>query len=303
MAVDRRNFLAGSAALASAPALGAVAASGETDVVIIGAGAAGIAAARKVAAAGRRFVVIEAGDHVGGRCVTDTRTFGVPYDRGAHWIHVPDLNPVAKLGAARRRLDVYPAPPGQKLRIAPAQRARRRDGGFPRVRSCARTARSRMRRAARPSLLRAGAAEGSRRLAAAVEFVLGPFGCGKNLDEVSADGFRPIARTRRRRVLPAGSRHAARQARRGRSGATATCRSRACSRRASGRDRDRARAASLRAPRSSRRRPACSRADRIKFDPALPKRQLDAMAKLSLGSYDHIALELASNPLGFGTTI
>ena len=37
----------------------------------------------------------------------------------------------------------------------------------------------------------------------------------------------------------------------------------------------------------------------IKFTPELPKRQLDAFAKLSLGSYDHIALELAGNPLGF----
>ena len=97
MAVDRRIFLAGSAALASAPALGAVAASGETDVAIIGAGAAGIAAARKVAAAGRRFALIEASDRVGGRCFTESRSFGVPYDRGAHWLHMPDLNPLAKL--------------------------------------------------------------------------------------------------------------------------------------------------------------------------------------------------------------
>src|SRR6476620_11351016 len=83
---SRRSFIAGAAALASAPALGAVSASGETDVAIIGAGAAGIAAARKVAAAGRRFALIEASDHIGGRCVTDTRSFGAPFERGAHWI-------------------------------------------------------------------------------------------------------------------------------------------------------------------------------------------------------------------------
>src|SRR5262249_37409037 len=116
MFVTRRNFMAGAAALASAPALGAVSASGETDVAIIGAGAAGIAGARKVAAAGRRFALIEASDHVGGRCVTDTRTFGLPFDRGAHWVHMPDINPLAKL-AARTGLEIYPAPPGQKLRI------------------------------------------------------------------------------------------------------------------------------------------------------------------------------------------
>src|SRR5947207_10912691 len=108
MSLNRRLFLSGAAALASAPALGAVSASGETDVAIIGAGAAGIAAARKVAAAGRRFALIEASDHVGGRCITDTRTFGVPFDRGAHWVHFPDINPLAKL---RSGLDLYPAPP------------------------------------------------------------------------------------------------------------------------------------------------------------------------------------------------
>src|SRR6478609_10667959 len=112
MFVSRRSFIAGAAALSCEPALGAPSASGETDVAIIGAGAAGIAAARKVAAAGRRFALIEASDHVGGRCVTDTRTFGVPFDRGAHWVHFPDMNPMVRL-AARVGVEIYPAPPGQ----------------------------------------------------------------------------------------------------------------------------------------------------------------------------------------------
>jgi len=38
----------------------------------------------------------------------------------------------------------------------------------------------------------------------------------------------------------------------------------------------------------------------IRFTPDLPKRQLDAAAKLSLGSYDRIALWLPNNPLGLG---
>src|SRR6202044_3369265 len=41
-------------------------------------------------------------------------------------------------------------------------------------------------------------------------------------------------------------------------------------------------------------------AGNIKFTPELPKRQLDAVSKLSLGSYDRIALELPGNPLGLG---
>jgi monoamine oxidase len=39
-------------------------------------------------------------------------------------------------------------------------------------------------------------------------------------------------------------------------------------------------------------------ARKIKFNPELPRRQLDAAGKLKLGSYDHVALELPDNPLG-----
>ena len=39
-------------------------------------------------------------------------------------------------------------------------------------------------------------------------------------------------------------------------------------------------------------------AGNIKFAPDIPKRQLDAASKLSLGSYDHIALQMPGNPLG-----
>lgn len=36
----------------------------------------------------------------------------------------------------------------------------------------------------------------------------------------------------------------------------------------------------------------------LKFAPDLPKRHGDAISRLTLGSYDHIALELPGNPLG-----
>jgi len=66
MTLNRRNFIAASAALASAPALGAVSAPGETDVAIVGAGAAGLAAAIHAGGAGVPVVVLEStGD--GGR--------------------------------------------------------------------------------------------------------------------------------------------------------------------------------------------------------------------------------------------
>src|SRR5262249_8786505 len=37
---------------------------------------------------------------------------------------------------------------------------------------------------------------------------------------------------------------------------------------------------------------------KIKFSPELPRRLLDAVGRLKLGSRDHIALELPGNPLG-----
>src|SRR5205085_2854781 len=38
-------------------------------------------------------------------------------------------------------------------------------------------------------------------------------------------------------------------------------------------------------------------ADKIRFEPVLPPRHRDAIAKLSPGAYDHVALELKGNPL------
>jgi len=57
------------------------------DVIIIGAGAAGISAARRIAQSVKTFAVFEASYRWGGRCFTDLKTFGVPYDQGAHWVH------------------------------------------------------------------------------------------------------------------------------------------------------------------------------------------------------------------------
>ncbi|WAC28047.1 flavin monoamine oxidase family protein [Ancylobacter sp. SL191] len=82
--LSRRRLLAGGAALLAAPALGPALAQGvsDADVVIIGGGAAGIAAARKVAQAGRSHLLLEAGPALGGRARTET-AFGLPVDLGA----------------------------------------------------------------------------------------------------------------------------------------------------------------------------------------------------------------------------
>jgi monoamine oxidase len=64
------------------------------DVVIIGAGAAGIAAARHATELGLSALLVEANDRVGGRASTDNDTFGVPFDLGCYWFHSPEHNPL-----------------------------------------------------------------------------------------------------------------------------------------------------------------------------------------------------------------
>src|SRR5579863_9472413 len=121
MAMTRRDLLSASAAaMALAPGLGGRAWGAplprEADIVVIGAGGAGIAAARRVQAANRKVILVEAAARIGGRCLTDTATFDVAFDRGARWLHNPETNPMIKL-ARNAGFDVFTAPVGQKIRI------------------------------------------------------------------------------------------------------------------------------------------------------------------------------------------
>lgn len=58
----------------------------QTDIVIIGAGYAGIAAARRLHEANKNFVVVEARDRIGGRTHTRQLACGATVDLGAQWI-------------------------------------------------------------------------------------------------------------------------------------------------------------------------------------------------------------------------
>jgi monoamine oxidase len=98
-ASTRRSFLTTLLAAAALPAW-ARAQPANPDVVIIGAGAAGLAAAHALAAQGLSFVVIEAKDRIGGRAFTDTRSFGLPFDHGCSWLHQSDHNPFTAIARA-----------------------------------------------------------------------------------------------------------------------------------------------------------------------------------------------------------
>ena len=71
------------------------------DVIVIGAGTAGMAAANALAAEGVDVVVLEAAGHVGGRCYTDSTQFDLPFDMGGAWMHSAEINPLARLAEQR----------------------------------------------------------------------------------------------------------------------------------------------------------------------------------------------------------
>ena len=65
---------------------------GGADVIVIGAGIAGCAAARALTAKGASVIVIEARDRIGGRIWSVDG-----FDHGAHWIHGTEGNPLTTL--------------------------------------------------------------------------------------------------------------------------------------------------------------------------------------------------------------
>ncbi len=66
------------------------------DVLVLGAGIAGLAAARTLTDKGLSVIVLEARNRVGGRMWTDS-SLGLPLDLGASWIHGVSGNPITKL--------------------------------------------------------------------------------------------------------------------------------------------------------------------------------------------------------------
>jgi monoamine oxidase len=67
------------------------------DIVIVGAGAAGLAAAKAAQANGLTFQLIEASHRIGGRAYTEQMAPGMPMDLGCHWMHSASLNPFPRI--------------------------------------------------------------------------------------------------------------------------------------------------------------------------------------------------------------
>ncbi len=112
LAVGRREFLLGTlGTLAGSSAL--LAACGEAEsqaagqrVIVIGAGLAGIGAARRLEREGVNVTILEARDRIGGR-VASRRALGAQLDLGAAWIHDVRGNPLTSL-ASRLQLTRVP---------------------------------------------------------------------------------------------------------------------------------------------------------------------------------------------------
>jgi monoamine oxidase len=101
--MSRRAFFAASTSVVGGGLAAACAsdpprppASDTKSILIVGAGMAGLAAARSLADAGWPVRVIEARDRIGGRVYTN-RDWGVPLEMGASWIHGTTNDPMMEL--------------------------------------------------------------------------------------------------------------------------------------------------------------------------------------------------------------
>ncbi len=108
MSLTRRRFISLSSGL-GATLFGTTSATAQTaatvanrpskTIIVIGAGIAGLAAARDLSSQGHGVTVLDAQNRVGGRLKTDAR-LGVPLDLGASWIHGVQGNPISGLARA-----------------------------------------------------------------------------------------------------------------------------------------------------------------------------------------------------------
>ena len=103
----------------------------EADVIVVGAGLAGLAAARAVTAQGASAVVVEARDRVGGRLLNHDIGGGEVVEVGGQWIG-PTQDRLAAL-AAELGVDTFPTYGAGENVIEYAGSLRRFRGAIPRI--------------------------------------------------------------------------------------------------------------------------------------------------------------------------
>jgi monoamine oxidase len=86
----------------------------DTEVAIIGGGAAGIAAGRRLAKAAIDCLVVEARSRLGGRAWTVHDDAGNALDLGCGWLHSADRNPWTRIAEAQGQTVDRSLPPWQK---------------------------------------------------------------------------------------------------------------------------------------------------------------------------------------------
>lgn len=297
-ALTRRAMMAGAAALAATP-LGSLRALGqaarEVDVAIVGAGAAGIAAARKVAEAGHSYALLEATTRAGGRARTDRELFGVPFDMGARRIFLPGSQPLMDLGR-QAGLSLYDGPPSARLYLEGKEAT---DGQYEDFVAA-------VRRAER-SIIAAG--DAGRDLPASkvlpdlgpygptAQFIAGPFTCAKDLSEVSTvDASRSEERDQvafcRQGYGALVERLAQGLAVRFETPVRSVDLSGRLVTLDTGKGKLSARTVILAVP------PSMVTSGKLRLLPGIAPRYRTAMERITLGAYDHITFLLEGNPLG-----
>src|SRR3990172_11616088 len=89
-------------------------ANSDTEVVIIGGGAAGIAAGQRLTKAAIECLLVEARPRLGGRAWTIADRSGGSLDLGCGWLHSADRNPWVTIAESQGRCIDKSPPPWQK---------------------------------------------------------------------------------------------------------------------------------------------------------------------------------------------
>ena len=293
---SRRRFVAGSAALAATFLLSRASAAAEVDVVVVGAGAAGLAATRELLNRGISVLTLEASSRIGGRAHTDLARFGVPYDIGAHWLHNAHANSFVEY-AKENEFNAYPAPDTRTLYVDDREASAAEYAAFDAAHGNAIDAISRAGRRGR-DLSPAAVVPDVGRWHDLVHFVIGPWEMGKDFDAFSCadwwsgeggpdwfcrEGYGALV-AHRARDLEVRLSTRVTDIDWGGSGVVLTT------------EQGRIRAQACIVTVST----GVLASGDIRFVPALPAEKVESFHRISMGLYDHIALFFDENVFGTG---